>query len=118
MRCLLAFLFGISLAPGALPQEKPARIPVVKTWEELQAPPPIDLGDGVKIRLGLEADKFPQWSGASEPSARLGRLQRLVRLWRCLLWQEAEILADIELHSVNLGQESGNGSAVIGWVFL
>ncbi|MCI0381274.1 MAG: hypothetical protein L0215_27125 [Gemmataceae bacterium] len=63
MRCLLAILFGISAVPSAPPQEKPARIPVVKTWEELQALPAIDLGD-VTIRLGLEADKVPQWSGA------------------------------------------------------
>ncbi len=64
MRCLLTFLFSITMVPSILAQDHPARIPVVKTWEDLQALPPIDLGDGVKIRLGLEADKIPQWSGA------------------------------------------------------
>jgi hypothetical protein len=64
MRCLLAALLSMSAVSSALPQENPPAIPVVKTWEELQALPPIDLGDGVKIRLGLEADKVPQWRGA------------------------------------------------------
>jgi hypothetical protein len=41
----------------------PARVPVVKTWKQLQSLPPIDLGGGVKVRLGLEADKAPRWSG-------------------------------------------------------
>lgn len=61
---MLAFLFSITIVPGVFGQSNPARIPAVKTWEELQALPPIDLGDGVKIRLGLEADRVPQWSGA------------------------------------------------------
>jgi hypothetical protein len=64
MRCLLPFLLSSTVVVGVLAQQGPARIPVIKTWEELQARPAIDLGDGVKIRLGLEADKVPQWSGA------------------------------------------------------
>jgi hypothetical protein len=64
MRCLLAVLLSMSTVSDALSEENPASISLVKTWEELQALPPIDLGDSVKIRLGLEADKIPQWSGA------------------------------------------------------
>jgi hypothetical protein len=59
----VALLFSVILVPGALAQSRPAPIPVIKTWEDLQAQPAIDLGDGVTIRLGLEADKIPQWSG-------------------------------------------------------
>ena len=59
-------VIGQVFLPPAQCQEKPAaaRIPVVKTWKELQELPPIDLGDGVKIRVGIEATKVPQWSGA------------------------------------------------------
>jgi WD40 repeat protein len=64
MRYLLAILFILTMVRGILPQDDPPTIPVVKTWQELQALPPIELGDGVKIRLGLEAVKVPQWSGA------------------------------------------------------
>jgi hypothetical protein len=58
--------FGLAIVPAGFAQQNPAQdgIPVVKTWKELQALPPIDLGDGIKVRLGLEADKVPQWSGA------------------------------------------------------
>ena len=64
MQCMFACLFGLTLDSGISAQNEPACIPVVKTWEDLRALPAIDLGDGVKIRLGLEADKVPQWSGA------------------------------------------------------
>jgi hypothetical protein len=64
MRPLLC-VAGLFLASAPLAaQERPAGIPVVKSWEDLQAVPAIDLGDGVKIRLGFEATKIPQWSGA------------------------------------------------------
>ena len=63
MRYLLAVVCGMSIVHAALGEEIQS-IPVVKTWEELQAIKPIDLGDGVKIRLGLEAATIPQWSGA------------------------------------------------------
>jgi hypothetical protein len=49
---------------GAQQPSAPAAIPVVKSWKELQAVPPIDLGGGVKVRLGLEAITGPRWSGA------------------------------------------------------
>jgi hypothetical protein len=39
----------------------PPGIAVVKTWQELHAQPAIDLGDGVKVHLGIAADKCPQW---------------------------------------------------------
>lgn len=60
--CLLA---ALALWPAAAGQEpkKPGPIAVVKTWKELYAQPPIDLGGGVKVRLGLSAEKSPQWSG-------------------------------------------------------
>jgi hypothetical protein len=38
-------------------------IPVVKTWEELLKQPSLDLGGGVKVRLGIEATRCPRWSG-------------------------------------------------------
>lgn len=63
MRYFLVTLLAVVAAPHVLGQDKPASIPVVKTWQELQELPPIDLGDGVKIRLGMEANKLPQWSG-------------------------------------------------------
>lgn len=64
MRCFLCFVVCTFMVPSILAQNTPACIPIVKTWEDLQMLPPIDLGNGVKIRLGLEADKVPQWSGA------------------------------------------------------
>lgn len=63
MRIPLVLLLSLIAMPAAVAQDKPASIPVVKTWKELQGQTPIDLGDGVKIRLGMEADKLPQWSG-------------------------------------------------------
>jgi hypothetical protein len=63
MKNRAAVLIGLVLIPCAWAEDKPAPIPVVKNWEELQKQPAIDLGNGVKIRLGLEADKIPQWSG-------------------------------------------------------
>src|SRR5438132_2651863 len=56
----LAFGFTFIIASA---NEGPASIRVVKTWKELENLPPIELGAGVKIRLGLEAAKVPQWSG-------------------------------------------------------
>jgi hypothetical protein len=44
-------------------QPRPATLAVVKTWKDLQAQPAFDLGDGVKVRLGLEGDKAPQYGG-------------------------------------------------------
>jgi RNA polymerase sigma factor (sigma-70 family) len=42
----------------------PARnIAVVKSLKELAAQPPIDLGGGVTLRLGIEARSAPRWSG-------------------------------------------------------
>jgi sugar phosphate isomerase/epimerase len=67
------FVCGLSLfvvGPSAVSvarakdEASPARIAVVKTWKDLQSEPPITLGDGVKVRLGISADKGPRWSGA------------------------------------------------------
>jgi hypothetical protein len=63
MRYLVTLAFCLIAINGAASQEKTAGIPVVKTWKDLQDVAPIDIGDGVKIHLGLEADKLPQWSG-------------------------------------------------------
>jgi hypothetical protein len=35
----------------------------VKTWKQLQSLPALDVGGGVKVRLGLEAAKAPRWGG-------------------------------------------------------
>jgi acetyl esterase/lipase len=51
---------GEALSPRQ--ESPPARIAVVKTWKDLQSQAPIELGDGVKVRLGLSADRSPQWS--------------------------------------------------------
>src|SRR5262245_24857088 len=37
----------------------------VTTWDELFKQPAIELGDGVKIRLGIESLECPQWSGVA-----------------------------------------------------
>ncbi len=60
----MSITFTLILASGSRAQNSPVRIAVVKTWEELLAVKPLDLGDGVRVRLGLEADKVARWSGA------------------------------------------------------
>jgi len=40
-----------------------SKLAIVKTWNDLLKQPPIDVGDGVKVRLGIEATTCPQWSG-------------------------------------------------------
>ena len=39
------------------------RIPVVRTWGELLAQRTMDLGGGVKARVGIDAIRCPRWSG-------------------------------------------------------
>ena len=46
-------------------QADPVVIKSVTTWEQLLKQPAIDLGDGVKIRLGIESLECPQWSGVA-----------------------------------------------------
>jgi hypothetical protein len=41
----------------------PAALAVVKTWQDLESQPAIDLGNKVRIRLGIEANKAPLSSG-------------------------------------------------------
>lgn len=60
---LLTVASFATLSANAQEKSPPAPIPIVKTWEELQTLPAIDVGGGVKIRVGLEAAKIPQWSG-------------------------------------------------------
>lgn len=59
----MSSLFLITVIPDVATHHEPARIPVTKRWEDLQAQPSIDVGAGVKIRLGLEGARVPQWSG-------------------------------------------------------
>jgi hypothetical protein len=63
MRIAAVTLLVFTFAAARVSANEPARIQVVKTWKDLQNVPPIDLGGGVKVRLGLEADKVPRWSG-------------------------------------------------------
>jgi hypothetical protein len=65
--CSALFLMPLSPASRPLAQSPPApppvaRIAVVKTWQDLQGQPALDLG-GVRIQLGIEADSAPRWSG-------------------------------------------------------
>jgi hypothetical protein len=62
--CCAALPAGQGAGTGPTPKTPaPKPIAVVKTWKELEAQPAIDLGDGVKVRLGLEAKSAPRWSG-------------------------------------------------------
>src|SRR5262245_4796373 len=51
-----AGLVPLQAAPG----KQPPPIPVVNTWADLLGQPAIDLGDGVKLRLGMEANRCPR----------------------------------------------------------
>jgi hypothetical protein len=46
-------------------QADPVPIKSVATWEDLLKQPKIDLGDGIKIRLGIDSLECPQWSGVT-----------------------------------------------------
>lgn len=41
----------------------PTELAVVKTWAELLKQPPIEVADGVSVRLGIEKKTWPRWSG-------------------------------------------------------
>ena len=64
MRFKLSALILI-LCFGRCRSEEPVVKPlsVVRIWKDLLAQPVIDLGGGVKIRLGIENLKSPKWSG-------------------------------------------------------
>jgi hypothetical protein len=64
MRNAVVILLAFGVAPGGVSADEPASIKVVKTWKDLHDVPPIHLGGGVKVRLGLEAATVPQWSRA------------------------------------------------------
>src|SRR4051812_358966 len=81
-----------ALATGDVPpkQGKGITVPVVKTWEELLKQPVLDLGDGVKVRLGIEATRCPRWSavllyayteGYDDMAGRMINRDRLGPLW-------------------------------------
>src|SRR5262245_24226780 len=53
----------VSLLSGQEQKSAPRAIAVVKSWEELEKQPVLELGERTKIRLGLEAAKAPRWSG-------------------------------------------------------
>ena len=40
-----------------------SKLGVVETWNDLLKQPPIDIGGGVNVRLGIEATTCPRWSG-------------------------------------------------------
>jgi hypothetical protein len=65
MRILALAALFVSL-PSIHAQKKAAAraIPVVRTWEDLAKQEPIELDKGVKIWLGIEAERVPRWSGA------------------------------------------------------
>jgi len=48
---------------GKLPKQAPRAVPVIKTWAALSAVKPFEIGDGVKVRLGIEAAEAPCLSG-------------------------------------------------------
>jgi hypothetical protein len=65
-RLPLILVVGLSVAAAgpALCSEPPKlAIAEVKTWEDLLKQPPLDLGGGVKVRLGVEATRCPRWAG-------------------------------------------------------
>ena len=53
MRNTVAFAIVLSIlvTVSAQQAQTPASIPVVKTWQDLQAVPPIELGNGVIVRF-------------------------------------------------------------------
>ena len=63
MRIVALTLLAFAISGVAVFADEPPKITVVKTWNDLQAVRPIEIGDGVKVRLGLGAEKTPQWSG-------------------------------------------------------
>jgi hypothetical protein len=64
MQSSLAMLAVLGMLHGVSDHGRHDWIRVVRTWEDLKAQPAIELGGGVRVRLGLEADRIPQWSGA------------------------------------------------------
>src|SRR5437773_1864148 len=54
---------GCATPPAPNSAQSPRTIPVVKTWGDLLKQEPIDLGDGVKVLLGIEATECPRGSG-------------------------------------------------------
>jgi len=57
-------------------------VPVLATWEELRAQPPIELDRGVTIRLGIEATRVPAGRGRIPPPGHGRGTPRLRRTGR------------------------------------
>lgn len=56
-------VFARAEEKAAAPDAGKDKITVVKTWKELCARPELELGGGLKIRLGVEATRAPRLSG-------------------------------------------------------
>jgi hypothetical protein len=61
-RPALLVLLAVALAFPLRAEDLPT-VPVVKTWAELSAAKPFDLGNGVSVRIGIEAAQAPRDSG-------------------------------------------------------
>lgn len=63
----LALSLGIVLLGSAPVAAQAELLPIksVATWEDLLKQPTIDVGDGIKIRLGIDSLECPQWSGVA-----------------------------------------------------
>lgn len=61
-RSALLVLLAVALACPLHAEDLPA-VPVVKTWAELSAAKSFDLGNGVSVRIGIEAAQAPRDSG-------------------------------------------------------
>lgn len=60
--CVLLSILAVAFALQLRAEDLPS-VPVVKTWAELSAAKPFDLGDGVSARVGIEATQAPCDSG-------------------------------------------------------
>lgn len=67
MRFLALLAMGVLVAGSNRLAAQTELMPIksVTTWEELFTQPAIDLGDGIKVRLGIDSLECPQWSGVA-----------------------------------------------------
>lgn len=64
-RSLLTLLFGFFLGGSVFSQTKPlSRLPIVKTWGDLEKQKPIRLENGCVVRLGIQKEKVSLGDGA------------------------------------------------------
>ena len=64
---ILALSLGVALLGSIRGAAQAELLPIrtVTTWEDLLTQPTIDLGDGIKIRLGIDSLEWPLWSGVA-----------------------------------------------------